>query len=528
MNEISVLNGYLLKDKKAIRYYDNVEQMKQDRSLKAGMYVETKGYYTPNDGGKAKYQIELNNNLVNDNEMLHLLDNQLFARLITEKICPEMFGAYADNEHDDYQAIQDIINKGKDIYFNDKTYKINTPIVINTNISLFGNNATINFEGEDYAIKYINPISPNNWDLFEPFFIKDLNFVGDCDGAIFIDRFHYPKLDNIKIENNNDYGLKIKTSYWGSYSNIHIQNSNGGGILLCGTEITNDYTGSNQNIFNNISVLDYNKYGDFYGIKIIERSNQNNFNQITVQNSKDNNNNYSYGLYIKNAVNNSFYNFYAESQKIDVMIEKGDNGQISQATFYNPYFGIEKSTQCCLYCLDSNANIYNPYYYENELQSGYDKTMFISHHTSGHNSFIYLETDKPLFTNRNKLLQIYDGTNYTDYKNVSPSSGNYAVVFEKSPFNHNTLNLVFRSDINPLYVDNNKIFTESGVLKTSKWQMFGNQNGIYALQPTLCGNLSQIPTTPINGLKYFETNNNKTLTYYNGHWYYEDGTQYNS
>lgn len=36
-----------------------------------------------------------------------------------------------------------------------------------------------------------------------------------------------------------------------------------------------------------------------------------------------------------------------------------------------------------------------------------------------------------------------------------------------------------------------------------------------------------IPSSPVNGLSYFETNNNKLMTYYSGHWYYADGTVYN-
>ena len=438
---------------------------------------------------------------------------------------------------DNYQTLEEAFNAANTsyglIYLSPgKTYIINESITLNNNVSIIGNGAKIisNVEN-DYVIKYKDPVSPNNWDLFESYKIENLIF--DCKnislGAISIDRLHYPTLDNIKIENNNGYALKLKTVYWGTFSNIHIQKCNGGGIQLCGTTINSGYTGSNQNTFINCSVLDYNKAGNYYGIQIIERSNQNNFNQITVQNSKDNNNDYGIGLYIKNAVNNTFINFYAESQKVNVWVESGDDGTQSQASFYTPYFGIDEPTQCCLYCKDSKANIYNPFYYENTLKDGYNKSMFVSHHTSGHLSFIHIETDKPVSsTSQNKLLCYYDGTTYTDYKAVPPTSGNFGTVFSKAPYNDNTFNIIFRSTINPLYVDNMKITSDTvnNVLQLYRYGMFGNQNGTYAIQPTLAGNLQQLPTQPVNGLTYFETNNKKLLTYYNGHWYYADGTIY--
>ena len=212
-------------------------------------------------------------------------------------------------------------------------------------------------------------------------------------------------------------------------------------------------------------------------------------------------------------------------------MESADDGTQSQATFYNPYFGIESGiTKCCLYCKDSKANIYNPFYYEVNLTDGYNKTLFVSHHTSGHNSYVYVETDKPVASSsQNKMLCFYDGTTYTDYKGVAPTSGNFGMVFSKAPYNDNTLNIIFRSTINPLYVDNMKLTsdTTNNYLQIYRWGMYGNQNGIYGIQPTLSGNLSQIPSSPTNGLCYFETNNMKLMTYYNGHWYYTDGTQYN-
>src|SRR5690625_653078 len=40
------------------RVYDSVASMVSDSSLKDGMYVRTRGYYKPGDGGAAEYFIE--------------------------------------------------------------------------------------------------------------------------------------------------------------------------------------------------------------------------------------------------------------------------------------------------------------------------------------------------------------------------------------------------------------------------------------------------------------------------------------
>lgn len=85
MSEISKLNGYYIKDKKAIRYYDTVSDMKSDTTLKEGMHVKTKGYYLLNDGGCAEYLIRENSNQELDNGgSIQILDNDLVAEMIVK------------------------------------------------------------------------------------------------------------------------------------------------------------------------------------------------------------------------------------------------------------------------------------------------------------------------------------------------------------------------------------------------------------------------------------------------------------
>jgi hypothetical protein len=77
MKEFSILNGYLVKDKKA---REDIEILKDDASW-------------------------MNN---------HLLNYET----------PQMWGAYGDGVHDDTQAIQTMLSTGNDVYFPDGTYLI--------------------------------------------------------------------------------------------------------------------------------------------------------------------------------------------------------------------------------------------------------------------------------------------------------------------------------------------------------------------------------------------------------------------
>ena len=77
--EFSTLNGYKVKDKKASRFYDNVESMLNDSTLKDGMHVKTKGYYSINDGGGCEYHIS---DIESETEYQEELNNGLYATLI--------------------------------------------------------------------------------------------------------------------------------------------------------------------------------------------------------------------------------------------------------------------------------------------------------------------------------------------------------------------------------------------------------------------------------------------------------------
>lgn len=139
-NEVKIINGYDIKDAKAVRTYDTLALLKADRKLKQGQHVKTRGYYSNGDGGSAEYYIT---NTQSESEYQENLENGLYATLIIK-----------DNTVNIKQVGSDInniidfdINK---IVFEKDTYDIDDTIIINKKIELDFNGSTINYTGENY------------------------------------------------------------------------------------------------------------------------------------------------------------------------------------------------------------------------------------------------------------------------------------------------------------------------------------------------------------------------------------------
>lgn len=135
--------------------FDNVHAMKNANNLKAGMYCITKGYYTPNDGGKGEYLIRTKTDSdADDGGSIHELLKDLVAELIIEdSINVKQFGAYGDGEHDDTNVIQKAINYCKKIKeqiniinLNAGLYKITNQIILPNYIHLKTLNGKVIFE----------------------------------------------------------------------------------------------------------------------------------------------------------------------------------------------------------------------------------------------------------------------------------------------------------------------------------------------------------------------------------------------
>ena len=208
--EVKKINGYSVKDEKAIRTYDTVALMKADRKLKQGQHVKTRGYYSINDGGNAEYYItNTSSNFVHQEN----LENGLYATLIIENECVnvDQFGAKGDGITDDSQAVQKAIDKSKGLvnFDKNKTYSISNTVIVKSNTELNGNNCTIKMNNASDIFNIDNTSNINIHDFILENGENDNN-EPNCDVFITTDRPTTNNCYNINISNikyNNEDNL---------------------------------------------------------------------------------------------------------------------------------------------------------------------------------------------------------------------------------------------------------------------------------------------------------------------------------
>lgn len=198
MSDIVTLNGYKIKDEKAVRSYETVAEMKADTKLKEGYHVKTKGYYQANDGGHGEYVIVDDDTLVEDGGSIHVLTNGLRAKLLIDnEIIINSFGAKGDGTTDDTQAFQNALNyagtvKGI-IKLLDKTYLIGN-ITIPSYVSIIGDGfnssilkAKANIDGNLISITQQN----DNYILLRDFRIEGNKENNTLNSGIYIYKEDY-------------------------------------------------------------------------------------------------------------------------------------------------------------------------------------------------------------------------------------------------------------------------------------------------------------------------------------------------
>ena len=253
MAEIQRLNGYDIKDKKALRYYENILDMITDSTLENGMGVETLGYFNSNDKHGAKYVIS---DQENNNIKQILLNNGLYANLISRdsnfrntKCLAPVYGSLWINDNHTEQYIETTINK---------MYKAGfTGIVLLAHITASGEiNETI--EALNYAKDYA--IS------------KGLI----CDTLKFHYKFGTQAIYSQAVTTTLNLVKPIRTVYLYNESNdfidnnLEIVNAFISTIKDLGYKvgISNDFGGINrlkikeeyQNILSNLDIVGYNYY----------------------------------------------------------------------------------------------------------------------------------------------------------------------------------------------------------------------------------------------------------------------------
>ena len=257
MSDIVTLNGYKIKDEKAVRSYESVAQMKADNKLRVGQHVKTKGYYIAGDGGGAEYVIK-----TSSIKFYESLTNNLVAELIDDEYNILKIGAKLEDE-DCSSYIISMLDKYKKVYMPKGIYNVNNKIILDgegTYSFDFKCEGTINSTvSNDYTIELKNT-------GLSKVYIDEL-LSNDCGGILLSNDTNNNTIEVRKmIVNSSDYrcialkndDTKIITcnNFYGKLwisklsEVVYIENGEGTNISGFNTE----------NNFHNINVQSWNDY----------------------------------------------------------------------------------------------------------------------------------------------------------------------------------------------------------------------------------------------------------------------------
>lgn len=313
MSDIVTLNGYKIKDEKAVRSYESIAQMKTDTKLKEGYHVKTKGYYEANDGGNGEYIIVDDETLVDDGGSIHVLTNGLRAKLIiTDSINVKVFGAKGDNETDDTLSIQNSIDVLNKAIIPEGTFIVSTlNLYQQTLIKGFDKNKCIlkskDIEySNDTAMLYGDFTGTNGMDKV---IIEDICLDGDHHGAtgikIFKENTNYVHpglntLKNLMIKFFNRNGIYLGRGASETIVNkIDIYNCGKNGIVIETTDLVLNEVDSHNNEENGFYIN--GGYNRFANCKAWWNGRNNNAEQSDRK----------YGFYVK-LYSNNFVNCVAQ------------------------------------------------------------------------------------------------------------------------------------------------------------------------------------------------------------------------
>lgn len=250
--EVKTINGYNVKDEKAIRSYNTVALMKADTKLSEGQHVKTKGYYESNDGGAAEYIITDTQSESNYQENLN---NGLYATLILEnEVNVKQFGAKGNNQDDDTTAIQTAINKSNVVFIPTGVYLV-SQLNLKSKLTIYGNgknNSVLKSVSEDE-----NGMLCGEFDTtgYEEIIIHDLYLNGNNVGnrGIYFNREEGSSNDtwcniyNMKIGYFLKNGIYLGKSIREIYVNtVEIRGCEEDGFYM--------HTGSTDNVVSNVCV----------------------------------------------------------------------------------------------------------------------------------------------------------------------------------------------------------------------------------------------------------------------------------
>lgn len=283
MSEFSRLNGYDVKDKKAIRHYNTLTDLKADESLQTGEIVKIMGYSVLNDGGNMPFIIRektvtdtdgekgifiLNNNLVaekviNTNALElnpSINNNEVISNLTIENNSTSSASAgIVLSEHENVTVVNNDITGG---YWSAKIGNEND-IEDTTGIKLIGNKLTSNHglslrqrtgstDGGEHTLilnKILNLVSNPGVESWakdvQVLFNRIKNISGSVGGTGGITLGSKPNQMAIgNFIDNYNYGIEVGNSNLNIISNNIIRNCTKG--IVCSSDNTHEVIISNS------------------------------------------------------------------------------------------------------------------------------------------------------------------------------------------------------------------------------------------------------------------------------------------
>lgn len=312
-------------------FFDTVSDMKTATNLINGSYAKTLGFYSPDDGGGAVYQIT---NTGTANEMDVISVNGLYAHLVTDELNIKQLGAKGDNSTDNSTILSHAIANYNNILIPEGIFAFSTVLVASNQVNIHGVDRQqsklhyTNDETNDYiitlgaaysTIRDLAILGPYPYSADEPttgYSERTVSCI-TCASNTFVKDAYIRSFKN---------GIHISSSWCSEFNNVDIERCYRG---------IDGYSASNNN---NISITKCGLRHNAQGIALGQGRSQSLIDCDIELND---------GNAIRNNSNVSFVNCYFEDA---FTISSGGSGDPYNVVFMGCSWYFRSSLSQCLYC----------------------------------------------------------------------------------------------------------------------------------------------------------------------------------
>lgn len=312
-------------------FFDTVAEMQTATNLVDGSYARTLGFYSPDDGGGAVYQIT---NTGTANEMDVISVNGLYAHLVTDELNIKQLGAKGNNSTDNSTILSHAIANYNNILIPEGVFAFSTVLVATNQVNIHGVDRQqsklhyTNDETNDYiitlgaaysTIRDLAILGPYPYSADEPttgYSERTVSCI-TCVSNTFIKDTYIRSFKN---------GIHISSSWCSEFNNVDIERCYRG---------IDGYSSSNNN---NISITKCGLRHNTQGIALGQGRSQSLIDCDIELND---------GNAVRNNSNVSFVNCYFEDS---ITISSGGSGDPYNVVFMGCSWYFRSSLSQCVYC----------------------------------------------------------------------------------------------------------------------------------------------------------------------------------